>query len=1102
MFMWGSNARNQISSDTTDSVSSPRLLQSSEPILDVSCGHGQTVILSNDLRIAEQSHEEDSGKLETEEKRKKLPLLDVLVTKDVPCSIMDMPTLLASDLVTVQNHRRFVPELTKHLTDEQKFLRQALSRCQLVRPLMKKLGVGDFRYRPAVEKLFQQYLVIVQVTALHVRSLLEFYSSRITSVSDLAILQNSNEWIAVFRTYARRFFDVFCGGDMKQLEKETLDPVDKTLTLAGMFNEPINRIWAYIRLIYDLQKLGDDSGSSSLLDDKQRLWERLCNEKDAMIDEANQTLTFWEKNPKSQVTRKLQIPERRLVMDSKRVPLKALKGQPWLVLFSDVLCNMQNGGSVIPLETLWTSPITDTDQRKNAFKIVTPLDTQILVAQSHTEKLQWLGALEQCIRVALKQPSRAHSKVPQFRNASFVFPGDHPKYGGVKYFGRWHLGKMHGIGHLVFPDGDGRVYNGQVSSNEISGFGRMYTPRVGIYEGDFERGKYHGYGVLELQNKTTYEGNFRQGMYNGHGTLMSDEGTYTGEFVDNQRQGYGVLDENGSLDEKGSMIKYMGQFWENRKHGRGICITVQGDYFVGEFVADQLSGEGVASFEAQGHGSYYEGKMTLYGPNGQGVMYIAAVPVDDVVEEYHGGVGVEECDGSGLAGQFRKDGSEFEECRKASPPPKTVNGTLMRGVLSGTWKDIQVSSGTLKMGEKFPNYSSKLRKPIVKCKEKWQALFNDWQLQVFGVHLVGGDFLGEPELDPKMIWGKVAVFTNNAKSKEKLKSDEFLAKNFNSVTFLSGGSATATTSGSGGSAKKSGRLSNATSWDNLSVKSQQIQNITSSVAVLAGGLGSSLKALNLKTGSRLTLDDRKSTSMSTMSSEGVWLGEGIGALSEVEMSRKLEKFEHLLQAVGEDRDEDQHIHHNHSQEQVVTRGIDDLLPSLSSKDRFGRVTTTKRSLHLDFVPSFGMNTVESQDELRAIRSYLSDAFKDPHHPLGILASKISHCFYSSYGCWKNKPTPILSSHAMCEWESIMQRVYTIIRHMFPGLPQDPEVIDGEYVSFSSVLYPILVSEGIYSLFFVLYASKCSKPDELYRQRLILCEKKTDQELASFLTIDE
>lgn len=60
--------------------------------------------------------------------------------------------------------------------------------------------------------------------------------------------------------------------------------------------------------------------------------------------------------------------------------------------------------------------------------------------------------------------------------------------------------------------------------------------------------------------------------------------------------------------------------------------------------------------------------------------------------------------------------------------------------------------------------------------------------------------------------------------------------------------------------------------------------------------------------------------------------------------------------------------------------------------------------------------------------------------------------------------------------------------------------NSEFISHRSLLYPILLSEGVYSTLFVLYANKCSKRDEIYRQRIQLSEKKTDDELMGFLKL--
>lgn len=58
------------------------------------------------------------------------------------------------------------------------------------------------------------------------------------------------------------------------------------------------------------------------------------------------------------------------------------------------------------------------------------------------------------------------------------------------------------------------------------------------------------------------------------------------------------------------------------------------------------------------------------------------------------------------------------------------------------------------------------------------------------------------------------------------------------------------------------------------------------------------------------------------------------------------------------------------------------------------------------------------------------------------------------------------------------------------------------MSHRSLLNPILLSDRVYSTMFVLYASKCSTNDELYRQRMLTCDKKTDEELADFLRIEK
>lgn len=166
----------------------------------------------------------------------------------------------------------------------------------------------------------------------------------------------------------------------------------------------------------------------------------------------------------------------------------------------------------------------------------------------------------------------------------------------------------------------------------------------------------------------------------------------------------------------------------------------------------------------------------------------------------------------------------------------------------------------------------------------------------------------------------------------------------------------------------------------------------------------------------------------------------------------------------------------------------------------------------DFVPSFynsSFTTLESIDELK---EYLENSIIDIHHPFHILISEIRRAFSTSYGSWRSKPTSILSKIAMSEWISLMKRIYAIFRLLFPGLPpceyssngsDDGFEIDNECKLLSPLnfMHKLLLNDEIYSCFFLLYASKNSKQDELYSQRLMACEKKTNEELRQLLKVD-
>lgn len=99
------------------------------------------------------------------------------------------------------------------------------------------------------------------------------------------------------------------------------------------------------------------------------------------------------------------------------------------------------------------------------------------------------------------------------------------------------------------------------------------------------------------------------------------------------------------------------------------------------------------------------------------------------------------------------------------------------------------------------------------------------------------------------------------------------------------------------------------------------------------------------------------------------------------------------------------------------------------------------SSQLVFVPSFGVTLLDRSD-LEDLKSYLVESFRSEEHPFGVLNSRISFCFYTSYGCWKVKPNAILSMQAMHEWDAICRKIYVWVRRMFPGLPVDGGDVEG------------------------------------------------------------
>lgn len=535
------------------------------------------------------------------------------------------------------------------------------------------------------------------------------------AAAELPALRYSAAHIYAHRRYTRRLSDLLAmpatlngqaeGGFLEAFLHGLVANGDGDVNggdLLEMLVRPLRRAGQVVELISTVmlsgepQSAGDSAAlahsSTSMLAERRQAWERCKADADRAIDRALATVALWQVAGRS-LTGRLYRCDRRLWLDSKEAPLKWPAGgrfaTHWWILFNDVLCRSSGltAGElhVYRLETVWADRVDEPasaaqplGQLKSpsgsvmtALRVRTPEETfELFEPTKGGSEPRWLLALQTAIRRRLARGQAAAAAAPATANyhrrtAAHTFSQRHARYANAKYFGGWLAGRMHGLGQLELADGT--VYNGQFADGELCGYGRMFTPGVGVYVGDFVAGRYHGRGVLEQRSgrASKYAGHFRCGLFEGHGVLQTDQYTYVGEFRAGRKSGYGVLDDALAGD------KYMGMFAEEKRSGTGVLITMEGGYFEGGFVEDRLCGEGVAMLA---DGVWYEGEMTAWGPSGKGTL---CVPTTESAAA--ASVAIDAEDGGG-----------------------EVSGVVLNGSLGGTWDEVRiVSGGTLSVGQRF-----------------------------------------------------------------------------------------------------------------------------------------------------------------------------------------------------------------------------------------------------------------------------------------------------------------------------------------------------------------------------------------------------------------
>uniref|UniRef100_A0A8B9F4Y6 ALS2 C-terminal like n=1 Tax=Amazona collaria TaxID=241587 RepID=A0A8B9F4Y6_9PSIT len=385
---------------------------------------------------------------------------------------------------------------------------------------------------------------------------------------------------------------------LKQFLTDFTSETSMSLALYTVLHKPIrDHIMQYILL---LTKLNEDVVTSAIKE-----YMKLESFVSQVLDEACFTKSLW-KSLSYKFTDMLCVPERRLLEDSKNLPISASTNRSdRVLLFDDVLVLIQgNSFQSFDLKLVWVdeNSITLSSLVSPAFLFLCP-------------QAVWQWKLNQAVRQALNGKrdfplwgkTGEGTEPPSCRFFTYVFKLE-GKFKSASYEGEWHWGKPHGKGTLKWRDGRNHV--GDFKEGLEHGFGICLVPRrsedrYDCYKCHWYKGKMRGYGICEYGNDMVYKGYFKDDVRQGFGILENCSAEhsfkYTGQWENDKKNGYGVWEDK----DRGE--RYIGTWLDDHKHGQGIVVTQSGVCYQRTFHADKMVGSGILLLEDD---YVYEGNFT------------------------------------------------------------------------------------------------------------------------------------------------------------------------------------------------------------------------------------------------------------------------------------------------------------------------------------------------------------------------------------------------------------------------------------------------------------------------------------------------------------
>lgn len=147
---------------------------------------------------------------------------------------------------------------------------------------------------------------------------------------------------------------------------------------------------------------------------------------------------------------------------------------------------------------------------------------------------------------------------------------------------------------LIDGDGEKYTYTGQVKNGKPHGTGSAKYENGDKFYGSYSDGNMV-YGTYTFSDGNKYTGSFYEDKFSGDGTFYYRDGDiYTGNWERGYKHGTGTYTLSGTefnISNCPECVKYVGEFIDGEKHGRGKCFDIDGNLlYEGRFKYDKPTG--------------------------------------------------------------------------------------------------------------------------------------------------------------------------------------------------------------------------------------------------------------------------------------------------------------------------------------------------------------------------------------------------------------------------------------------------------------------------------------------------------------------------------